>query len=254
MKKIAIVTGASSGMGREFVLQLDQQARQLDEIWVIARRTGKLFELDAQINRKLVVCPADLSKYEDIKGIQRLLVKEKPVISVLVNAAGFGVHGTTEELECDFQLGMVDVNCRALTAVTRICLPYMAKGGRIINMASAAAFVPQPKFTVYAASKSYVMSFSRALHEELAPKKISVTAVCPGPVDTEFFHRDNCDINKTFYKRVVMAKPDAVVRQAMADAAARRTVSVYGPLMNVFRVVTKLLPHRLLLLIMRFLV
>lgn len=252
MKKIAIVTGASSGMGKEFVLQLDQLAHHVEEIWVIARRTGKLFELDQQTEHKIVVCPTDLTKESDMRTFENLLKKEAPVISILVNAAGYGVHGSVADSEPGTTLGMIDVNCRALTFMTKLCLPYMAKGGRIINMASSAAFVPQPKFAVYAASKSYVLSFSRALHTELENRKISVTAVCPGPVDTEFFKHDDCDINQTFYKRMVMAKPEAVVKQALSDANSRRTVSVYGSSIKGLRILAKIVPHKWILGIMKW--
>lgn len=252
MKKIAIVTGASSGMGKEFVKQLDKKADHIEEIWVVARRTGKLFELEKEISKKVVVCPADLTKEEDVFSIERLLKKENPKISILVNAAGFGVHGKVEDMEDEKQLDMVDLNCRALTAMTKICIPYMAKGGRMIQLASSAAFVPQPKFAVYAATKSYVLSFSRALNAELTSRKISVTAVCPGPVDTEFFTHDDCDINKTFYKKMVMAKPEAVVKLALKDAAKRKDVSVYGCGMKAFRVMTKVVPHKLILEVMKY--
>lgn len=251
MKRVAIITGASSGMGREFVLQLDRSMHRLDEIWVVARRVGRLFELEKLTEHKIVACPADLTKPDDLDTMRKLLAKEKPLVAVLVNAAGFGIHGTLEERGEEQALGMVDLNCRALTAMTKICLPYMAKGGRIIQLASSAAFVPQPKFAVYAACKSYVLSFSRALHAELAPKGISVTAVCPGPVDTEFFCHDDCDIRKTGYKKLIMAKADEVVKLALQDAGARRQVSVYGTHIKAFRILAKMLPHHILLAVMR---
>lgn len=253
MKRIAVVTGASSGIGKEFVLQLSAHLKHIDEIWVIARRTGKLFELENQVEQKITVCPADLSKPEDIKSIQNLLEKEKPFISVLVNAAGFGVHGDFEMQDAKKSLDMVQVNCYALTAMTKICLPYMAKGGRIIQIASSAAFVPQPKFAVYAATKSYVLSFSRALNAELSSRKISVTAVCPGPVDTEFFKHDDCDYNKTFYKKMVMAKPQDVVKQAIQDAKRRKEISIYGGMIKGFHLLTKIIPHGILLKVMKIL-
>lgn len=251
MKKIAIVTGASSGMGKEFAQQMDVLLEHTDEIWVIARRTGKLLELEKQMLHRVVVCPADLTKKEDLEDIRKLLKEEKPRISVLVNAAGFGVHGRIEDVSEERLLGMLDLNCRSLTALTKICLPYMAKGGRIINLASAAAFVPQPKFAVYAAGKSYVLSFSKALNAELDSRQISVTAVCPGPVDTEFFTHDDCDISKTFYKRLVMAKPENVVKQALKDAMQRKELSFYGNGIKAFYVLTKLVPHKLILAIMK---
>lgn len=253
MKKIAVITGASSGMGKEFVIQLSARLKQVDEIWVIARRTGKLFELESRVRQKLVVCPADLSKAEDLQSIWQLLEKERPGIQILVNAAGIGVHGEFAKQDSKKSLEILEVNCLALTSITNMCLPYMIKGGRIIQLASSAAFVPQPLFAVYAASKSYVLNFSRALNAELAPRKISVTAVCPGPVDTEFFQHDDCNYNKTFYKQMVMAKPQDVVKQAIADCAKRKEISIYGNMMKGFYLITKLIPHRVLLGIMKIL-
>lgn len=251
MKKIAIITGASSGIGREFVKQLDSKMKQLDEIWIIARRAGRLFELEKNIKCKVCVCPMDLTKSEEIAAFEELLKKEKPQVRMLVNASGYGVHGMLEDSNRAELLGMIDLNCRALTEVTYLCLPYIGKGGRIIQLASAAAFLPQPKFAVYAASKSYVLSFSRALNTELKGRRITVTAVCPGPVHTEFFEKDNCDINKTFYKRFVMAEPEAVVEKALQDSEQRREISVYSGWIQAFHIAAKLLPHKMFLLFLQ---
>ena len=92
-----------------------------------------------------------------------------------------------DQIDRKHETGMVDVNCKSLVYMTSLCLPYLAEGGRILQFASAAAFVPQPGFAVYAASKAFVLSYSRALNKELRPRRIAVTAVCPGPVKTEFF-------------------------------------------------------------------
>lgn len=251
MKKIAIVTGASSGMGREFVIQLEKKAGHVDEIWVIARREERLRQLKEEASCKIVMFPLDLMKKESFEILKERLEEENPKISILVNAAGFGIHGKVEETDEECLMEMIDLNCRSLTCMTRICLPYMAKGGRIIELASSAAFVPQPKFAIYAASKSYVLSFSRALHAELSPRGISVTAVCPGPVDTEFFTHDQCNINRTFYKKMMMAKAEDVVSLALEDAAMRKEVSVYGKGIKAFRLLTKLVPHKMMLAVMK---
>lgn len=140
---------------------------------------------------------------------------------------------------------MVDLNCRALTRMTLLCLPYMHPGSRIINLASAAAFCPQPYFAVYAATKSYVLSFSRSLGEELKTRGITVTAVCPGPVDTPFF--DVSGKPQNFLKELTMAQPGPVVHQALKDSRKRKELSIYGLPMKLTYAGTKLLPHKLLL-------
>jgi len=247
MKKIVIVTGASSGMGEEYVLQIQKLYKHLDEIWVIARRKERLDKLAEKSSVKLVPLVMDLQKSEDYKILSTKLKEEKPHILMLVNSAGFGVHGYFEEQEEKEVLGMVELNCHAVTKVTHICIPYMHTNSRIINMASAAAFFPQKRFSVYAATKSYVLSFSRSLNVELKNRKIYVTAVCPGPVNTEFFKKDNCDINKTFYKRMVMAEAKDVVNLALKDSVHKKELSIYGNLMKGFYVFTKLVPHRIML-------
>ena len=148
---------------------------------------------------------------------------------------------------------MVALNCQALCAVTRLVLPYMAKNGRIIQFASAAAFLPQPGFAVYAATKSFVLSYSRALNSELKPRGICVTAVCPGPVKTEFFDIAETTGTIPLYKRLVMARPEKVAALALRESMMGKTVSVYGPLMKAFFLLSKILPHSLLLSIMEHL-
>ena len=189
--RIAVVTGASSGIGKEFARQIVRCYRELDELWLIARSTEKLqnlkTELEAGKNINIRIYDCDLQREYLYYRLQKDLAKSEPDIRMLVNAAGFGGIGRADKMDVDFQCNMVDVNCQALTRMTLLCLPYMSKGSRLVNVASAAAFAPQPGFVVYAATKSYVYSFSRALGEELREKGIIVTAVCPGPVDTPFF-------------------------------------------------------------------
>lgn len=146
---------------------------------------------------------------------------------------------------------MVRLNCESLCAVTRMVLPYMPHNSRIIQFASAAAFLPQPDFAVYAATKSFVLSYSRALGEELRDRDIYVTAVCPGPVKTEFFDLAETTGQIPLYKRLVMANSRHVVRKALNDSILGRPVSVYGLTMKAFRLLSKIAPHSLLLSIMR---
>ncbi len=243
--RIAIVTGASSGMGMEMVRQIPYFYKNLDEIWVIARRKERLFSLAKQVIVPLRIFEGNLLEEKIYQELQTSLKKEQPKIRMLVNAAGFGKTGTFSDIaeeNLELQPEMVDLNCRALTKVTSICLPYIGKGGRIINFASAAAFCPQPSFAVYAATKSYVCSFSKALGVELSNRQVYVTAVCPGPVDTEFF-----DVSGTIsnpLKKLCMADPALVVHKALKDSKHKKDVSVYGVSMNLSRLVAKILPYK----------
>ena len=232
-------------MGREFVRQIEHLYKELDEIWVIARRKERLEELKSRMLTNVRILQGNLLDDDIYEIIERLLQEKKPNIRMLVNAAGFGKQGEVKEISCKAQLEMIDLNCKALTHMTKICISYMCKGSRIINLASAAAFCPQPSFSVYASTKSYVLSFSRSLGTELAKDGIYVTAVCPGPVETEFLETAGKQDNPM--KEATMAKPEAVVKQALIDSKDKKDVSIYGVPMKATKAATKLLPHRLLL-------
>ena len=156
MKYIAIVTGASSGIGREFAMALDQCMDAVDEIWIVARRKERLEELAGKLRRHSKVISGDLSSRLTTNRISAMLSSEKCRVRFLVNAAGYGILGDFTKGDRKEETGMCDLNVRALTDITYVCLPYMGKNSRIINLASSAAFVPQPSFAVYAATKSYV--------------------------------------------------------------------------------------------------
>ncbi len=192
MKKIIVVTGASSGMGVCFARQL--ACEKPDELWIVARRKERLENLKKEIESeksvKVRVVDIDVSGSEGARRFKAILDVERDSgdfeISVLVNNAGFGTYGEFAETDTDREMEMVDLNCTSLTGITGFALPYMKKGSRIINTASLASFLPLGNFAVYGASKAYVLSLSVALAAELKPRGISVTALCPGPVSTEF--------------------------------------------------------------------
>lgn len=252
-KNIAIITGASSGMGMEFAFQIDCLYTKIDEIWLIARRKDKLEDLAKVMDTKTKVISADLANELDLKALSIFLQEENPKIRILINAAGLGFMGDFRHIPIKEQLSMIDVNIRALTELTYLCLPYMPKNARIIQLASSAAFLPQKNFAVYAATKSYVLSFSRALAEELRKSRIYVTAVCPGPVDTAFFPLAGKYGNALAFKEKLMVPADKVVKQALYDSHKKKQMSVYSLPIKAFLVISKFLPHRLIFFIMRFL-
>lgn len=244
---IAIVTGASSGLGREFVIQICKKYPELGEIWIVARRKNRLEQLKENCRCKLRILPFDLSNSEEFLELKELLKKEKPKIQILMNGAGFGKYGEFADSTYEDNLSMVDVNCKSLTAITYLCIPYMKRGGHIVFMASAAAFLPQPRFAIYAATKSYVLSFSRALRAELSHKKIYVMAICPGSVDTEFFNTSHKGKELASYKKVFMANPKKVVEAAITHMKMKKEISVYGVPMKSFYILSKIVPHKLLI-------
>lgn len=242
-KNIVIITGASSGIGMEFALQIDAHLRKTDEIWLIARNRQTLKALASLMRNNIRVVAMDITIDAQIDRLRDMLEEENCRIRMLVNSAGYGIIGDVAELELQEQTGMVRLNCEALTAVTRCCLPYMSRGARIIQMASSASFVAQPGFAVYAATKAYVDSFSLALREELKERKIYVTSVCPGPVDTPFFDIAERYGSTLSVKRLTMVTPERVVSQALRDACLKRPRSVCSLSIQAFEAVCKVLPH-----------
>lgn len=245
--KIAIVTGASSGMGRETAIQLADRFGGMSEIWLVARRMDRLKDLADVLPVPSRCFSLDLTKQEDLKELQEALAACKPEVKILVNASGYGKIGRVGTVPLEEETGMPRLNCEALCAVTHLALPYMAKNGRIIQFASSAAFLPQPGFAIYAATKAFVLSYSRALNEELKDRGIRVTAVCPGPVKTEFFSIAETTGKIPLYKRLTMADPIKVVRLAIRDSIIGKSVSVYGLTMKAFFLLSKIVPHSLIL-------
>jgi short-subunit dehydrogenase len=183
--KVAIITGASSGMGREFA-RIAAASGEVDEIWAVARRSERLAELAAELSIPLRPLCLDLGDASSAERLEAMLGEEKPDVRALVNAAGFAKFGTCSDITRAENDGMIDVNVRALVDVTTACLPYMTRGARIIEIASCAGFLPLPGLNVYAASKAFVLRYTRGLKRELMGRGLRVTALCPGWVKTEF--------------------------------------------------------------------
>lgn len=247
---VAIVTGASSGMGMEFARQLDHSLRKTDEIWLLARRREPMEELADTMQTRTKTIVIDMTNEKEMDQFAEVLAISNPRITVLVNCAGVGSHGAFLKQNNEEVAAMVRLNIMALTQMTKICLPYMRRGSRIIQFSSGAAFVPQAAFAVYAASKSYVYSLSRALSKELQGRRISVTAVCPGPVNTPFLEHaygEASHINGL--RKLTMAKTECVVAKAIADCKAGKSVSVCGLPMKALYLVTQSVQNLLQLFI-----
>lgn len=245
--EIAIVTGASSGIGRQFVLRAIAKER-FDEIWVIARRKDRLEELAQMAAVPLRILPLDLKEPESIGQVKNLLEAEQPQVNLLVNAAGFAKFGPAAGLTDEEVSDMVQLDVHTLTMMTKIVLPYLKPGSRVIQVGSTSAFHPLPDLAVYAAAKSYVVSFSRALHRELHKRGITVTAVCPGWTGTEFLSVAQNTGNPNAVRRFpFLLRPADVAEKALRDAAKGRDVSVPGFHNKGHRLLAKLLPHRLMM-------
>ncbi len=244
MKKVAIITGASSGMGRDFVRMIDM-IEDCREIWVIARRREKLEEIKSENGKVIRPIELDLSKNECISEYGKMLEKEKVEVVALVNAAGFGKFGNFEDIPLEEQMNMIDLNCKALMAVTYLTLPYMPEGSHVYQLGSQSSFQPVPYLTTYGATKAFVVSFTRALNRELEKRNIKMIAVCPGWVKTEFFDRAVHDDTITYYSKFYESKD--VVNKAVKDMYRGKDVSVLGGLINWQRFLAKILPHKMVM-------
>ena len=242
---IAIVTGASSGMGREFVLQLSDYVT-VDEIWAVARREGELEKLKAQVSVPVRPVVLDLLKEESFRVMEDLLAAEKPDVKLLVNAAGFGKFGGYHKVSLLDDCRMIDLNCKALLMMTRLVIPYMAPGSHILQLDSLSAFQPVPYITTYGATKAFVLSYSRSMNRELKPRGIRVMAMNPGWVKTEFFShafQTNGDGEVRFFDRLYEAKD--VVKTGLKDLyKTRKDFSVHGLPVQLQVLGVKFVPHR----------
>lgn len=245
--KIAVITGASSGMGRELAIQISQK-ESFDEIWVIARREDALQNLKESIKTKVRPIPLDLSKQESFEEYKTLLEKEKPDVAFLANVAGFGKFGRYDQIALKDCMDMIDLNCKALVAMTQLTLPYMKRGSRILQLDSLSAFQPVPYINVYGSTKSFVLSYSRALNRELKTEGIRVMSVNPGWVKTEFFDHATASSNDAVTYYNVMYEAKDVIKTAIRDLYhTKKDVSIHGLPVKLQVFAVKLLPHKLIM-------
>lgn len=243
--KIAIITGASSGLGREFARQLAAEYPEVEQLWLIARRRERLEEVAASLSRPAVCLALDLCDPMSFTVLQQKLLSEEPEVRLLINNAGCGYLGYLGETDTAVQTRMIDLNLRALTAVTSLTIPYIPRGGRIINVSSIASFCPNPRMTVYSATKAFVSHFTVGLNEELRRKGISATAVCPGPMATEFCDVGNITGNSKTFELLPYCDQVRVAHGTLLAAKRRRTIYTPTMLYKTVRLLAKLTPVKL---------
>ena len=242
--KIALITGASSGMGREYAKQIDKM-KECDEIWIVARREERLNVLKDELSTVTRVLPFDLTDGVQLGSLIEAVKNSGAEVKYLVNAAGFGKFGDYSEVSLSDIAGMIDLNDKALTLITAALIPQMKRGSHVIEMCSISAYLPLENMSVYAASKAYVLSYCYALRRELKKTGITVTAVCPGWVDTEFAacaHNGDGVNGPKDLKPITTA--DKVVRRAIKAANKNKPVSIYGATWKAMHVMTKIFPKR----------
>ena len=245
---LAIITGASSGIGAEFALQL-KESYGVDEFWFIARRRERMEELGSSLGVKYKIIAADLSDESGIEAVRDALEKEKPCVDYLINCAGFGVFGSFDQIgEAEVE-GMIDLNVKATVLITHMTVPYMRKGSRIVTMGSGSCFTPLPYFNTYSSGKVFVLHYTKSLNFELKKYGIRATCFCPGWVETEFIDKATSQKNVT-RPPISAMKPLLNCKKAVAGCLRRvrvgRTMYVTGWYTKLQHLLFKLLPDKLL--------
>lgn len=240
-KKIAIITGATGGVGREYTRQLIDD---VEEVWAIARNQERLSALEQEYNHKVVGISLDLSDEANLQKIKERLQSEDVVVRYLVNNAGSGRFGESSGFSPEELTGHVMTHNIAMAILCNFCIPYMEPGSHIINMVSQASFQPLPYANLYAACKAFNLSYSRALRVELKTKGILVTTVCPGWIKTNLLPEK---LNGVSVKFPHIKEAEDIVRKAVKDAKKGKNVSVYGPYVKGQRFLVKLLPSGLVM-------
>ncbi len=245
---IAVITGASSGLGYEYAKAVDTSYDTIDEIWLIARRRDRLEKTAYELNTTVRIIDMDLTDETAVCRYGEMLKIYEANVRLLINNAGFGRLGYFDDIQIKDNTGMVRLNCEALTEMTAITLPFMSSGAQIINVCSIAAFAPNTRMAVYCSTKAYVMSFSRALRGELKRKRINVLAVCPGPMDTEFLPVANITkgASRTF-DTLPRVSPQSVAKHSIAASKKGKAVYTDRAFYKFYRFLSKILPTGLVM-------
>lgn len=239
MKKIAILTGATGGLGREFLKEILKE--EIDEVWAIARNRQKLADLQKEFGEKVVPVSLDLSELSAMEKISSLLKEQNPFVAYLINNAGLAKMGKYSDFSMEEIDKTINVNCKAPVMLAQICIEYMGEGSKILNIASASAFQPNPYINLYAASKAFERNYTRALNVELEGTGIKAIAVCPGWIDTELLQKE---INGRKVKFPGLVSADRVAVQAIRDAKRGKDMSVCSLYVKYQHLFVKLVPQR----------
>lgn len=249
--RIALITGASSGIGSRYAAHVDKEEKNIDEIWLIARRQDRLQQVAMNLRHPSRILPMDLTDPSVFEPLSATLRLEAVEVGLLINCAGFGKIGNYEQVDRKDSDRMIDLNCRAAVDITLTCLPYMKAGDRIMQICSTAGFSPFQQLNVYAASKAFLYSYTRALRTELLPRKIMVTAVCPYWIkDTEFI--GIAEQTSTKEKPGIKSFPGStkaedVVRRSLHASRRGQAVSTPGVVCTLHRIFAKLLPREVMM-------
>lgn len=240
---IAVITGASSGLGVCYVDAVTQLFPEIDELWLIARRENRLKEVaQRHPDKHCVIIPMDMADMNSYTRLAEKLQAEQPRIQVLINDAGVSCGAPFEDMPLERMLQMIDLNCKGATAITKTCLPYITDGGTILEVSSTSAFVPNTNLIVYCASKSYVSALCLGLREELKHRRINVCAMCPGFMLTEMTTHGLTPGQS----RLPVIDPKKAARKSLKAAKHGRAVYTTGAFYKGYRFLAKVLPHTLL--------
>ncbi len=241
---VAVITGASSGLGVCYVDAVTKLFPKVDELWLIARREETLKEISKKYPDKCcVIIPMDMADMNNFEMLEEKLKADSPQIEVLINDAGVSAGGQFADMELERMLKMIDVNCKGATAVTKVCLPYIVDSGTILEVSSTSAFVPNTNLIVYCASKSYVSAFCLGLREELKDRRINVCAMCPGFMLTEM---TKSELTKG-QSRLPVIDPKTAALKSLKAAKNGRAVYTTGAFYKGYRFLAKALPHTILI-------
>ena len=243
---IAVITGASSGIGSQFARELKTRLG-IDEFWFIARRRDRMEQLRDELGVKAKIIAADLTTKEGIELVRSELEASRPTVRFLINAAGFGNFGRFDELAPTDEERMIDLNVKATVLLTGMTIPYMERGGRIIQLGSGSCFTPLPNFNVYASSKSFVLHYTKALNYEIKSYGLRATCFCPGWVDTEFIGKASQASGVSHPKKTKpLLNCERVVRKCVRASVRGRAMCVTNWFTKLQHVLFKLVPDCLL--------
>jgi short-subunit dehydrogenase len=251
-KETVFITGASGGIGYAFA---ERFAKDGYDVVAVARSEKKLHQLKEMLETKydIRVFPyaKDLSKQEEVESLYNELKQQHIEIDVLINNAGFGLYGEFTETNLEEELNMIDLNVKTLTHLTKLAVVDMVKRnkGKILNVASLAAFQPGPLMAVYYATKAYVLSFTEALENELKGTNVTVAALCPGPTETGFFERANLSQSKLFKLGVMDIKQ--VVEAGYNGLMKNKTIIIPGLKNRLLAMSVRFLPRKVVTAIVR---